>query len=588
VSKPRPLEVFLLRLSHLLRLDEDRRFLIVALLTGAAAGLTAILYHVLLGTIYTFCFGEVDFSRHDDWHIVFWPLLGGLIASVILMKLPQARGSGVAHTKIAIFVRDGYIPLRSTIGKFLASAIGIGSGQSMGPEGPALHIGAGIASLAGRLATLSKQRMQQLVPVGAAAGLAAVFNAPITAVLFIIEEIVGNVNTPVLGSTVIAAVIAVIVAHWIVGPEALFQIPAYSVVGGSELLIFAVLGVVGGLASVAFTRGLEKGRDRLLRVPTRFAVWLPAAGGLAVGIMGLAYPQILSVGYNYVSDVLNNRLTLALMIALAMFKILGTMVCYATGNAGGIFAPSLYMGAMVGGATGEIAHILFPASRLSDVGAYALIGMGAMFAGNNRTPITSIFMIFEVTRDYNMMLPVMIANVIAYAVAMKLQPDGIYEILAAQDGVHLPTHRTRHTLRQLTNSDALVTDYLGFDEHEPVKVVAREIAGSNQTGFPVFEGGRFVGLITNDQVTRAVAEGRDLTAGELAAWRPDLMVFPDESLEGSLQLLGHGAAVLPVVSRLNTHTLLGLVTTTDVMRAFGVAQTGRVETPPEQKVETKL
>lgn len=544
----------------------------LAVFTGGFAGFIAVLYHLFLDSLFTSLFGGIDFTRHTDWRLVVIPMLGGLLAALILKWLPQARGSGVAHTKIAIAARDGYISMRSTMGKFLASGTGIGMGQSMGPEGPAIHIGAGVASLIGRLASLSKDKLQQLVPVGAAAGLAAVFNAPITAVLFILEEVIGDVNTPLLGSTIVAAVVAVIVARSVLGSEPLFQVPRYTLGGGSELLVFAVLGLIGGAVSVGFTSGLAWARVRLRRVPARYRFWMPVAGSTLVGLLALAFPQILSVGYNYVNDVLNGRMGLSTMFWLTIFKILATGICIAFGNVGGLFAPSLFMGAMLGGAVGGFAHILFPASRLSDVGAYALIGMGTMFAGVNRTPMTSIFMIFEVTQDYNLIMPLMVANILAYAVATRLQNEGIYEIMAEQDGIHLPSRKTRHVLQRLTNSDALAPSYVFFNAGESVQQVLPRVQGMEQSAFPVMKDGALVGLVATKLLTREMAEHRPQTpVGNLAEWPHAAIVFPDESLEDSLRKLGNGVPALAVVSRLDSHQLLGVLTTPDIMNAFGIA-----------------
>lgn len=544
----------------------------LAVFTGGFAGFIAVLYHLFLDSLFTSLFGGIDFSRHTDWRLVVIPTVGGLLAALFLKWLPQARGSGVAHTKIAIVARDGYISMRSTIGKFLASGTGIGMGQSMGPEGPAIHIGAGVASLIGRLTSLSKDKLQQLIPVGAAAGLAAVFNAPITAVLFILEEVIGDVNTPLLGSTIVAAVVAVIVARSVLGGEPLFQVPAYTLGGSSELLVFAVLGLIGGAASAGFTSGLAWARIRLRRVPARYRFWMPVVGSALVGLMALLFPQILSVGYNYVNDVLNNRMGLSTMFWLTIFKILATGVCIAFGNVGGLFAPSLFMGAMLGGAVGGFAHILFPASRLSDVGAYALIGMGTMFAGVNRTPMTSIFMIFEVTQDYNLIMPLMVANILAYAVASRLQNEGIYEIMAEQDGIHLPSGKNRHVLQRLTNSDALAPSYVFFNAGETVQQVLPRVQGMEQSSFPVLANGALVGLVPTKVLTREMAEHRPQTPiGNLSQWPHEAVVFPDESLEDSLRKLGNGAPILAVVSRLDAHQLLGVLTTSDIMNAFGIA-----------------
>ncbi len=587
MSRPRRPEISLVRLRQFLNLHQRRAFLVISIGTGALAGFTAVLYHIFLEYLFHHLFARVNLFSHRDWRVVAIVTAGGVVAALILNLLPEARGSGVAHTKIAVVARDGYIPLRSTLGKFFASGIGIGSGQSMGPEGPALHIGAGIASLIGRLTSQPKERLQQLVPIGAAAGLAAVFNAPITAVLFTLEEIVGDLNTPLLGSTVVAAVVAVIVSRWFLGPGPLFHVPTFETGGPSELIIFAVLGVVGGVLSVAFTEGLLRGRARLLRTRPILRRWLPVSGAFVVGVMALAFPQILSVGYDTVNTVLDGHMLLGVMLWLALFKIVATGVCYATGNAGGVFAPSLYMGAMVGGSVGAIAHTLFPASQLSSVGAYALIGMGTMFAGINRTPMTSIFMIFEVTLDYNLILPLMVANMTAYVIAVRMQHEGIYEALARQDGIVLPTHRSEGVLRQLTNADAVPGSFIAFSAQESVRDVAARVQDSTQPVFPVMDRDRFAGTVAAARITEAIASHREeVTMGELSEWDAEILVYPDQSLYQSLQLLGQGHPALAVVSRLDSRELVGIITTPDVMRALGFASGAQPAEPSH--VEAKL
>ncbi len=590
-------ELSLLRWQKALHLGENRLFMLLAIGTGLVAGLVAVLYHLLLDWLFTHLYGGSDLHAGLHWRYLVFLGVGATIASLVMEWLPQSRGSGVAHTKIAILVHDGYIPLRSTIGKFLASGVGIGSGQAMGPEGPAVHIGAGVASVIGRLSSLPKRKIQQLVPVGAAAGLAAVFNAPITAVLFVLEEVIGDLNTPMLGSTIIAAVMAVMVSRWFLGNGPLFHVPQYEFGGARELPAFAALGLVGGMASVAFTGSLVNMRRHFLRRSGPWRRWLPVAGALVVGLIAFAFPQVLGVGYHYVNAVLNDRMAVSLMLWLVLAKMAATAICYATGNAGGIFAPSLYIGAMLGGGAGALVHLGFPNYHASAIGAYALVGMGVMFAGINRTPITSIFMIFEVTQDYNLILPLMIANVIAFAVATRLQGEGIYELLAAQDGVHLPSRHSRIQLQRLTNGDAMEARWEGLPAHLTAEQALQRLQADNdgaQNAFPVLAERDFVGLVSRAALLHAVADHQgEQTLGQMAHLDPELRVFPDESLETTLHLLGRGADLVPVLSRLDGRTLLGVLTTADVMRAFGVAEgraqgSGPAAPPPQASVETRL
>ncbi len=572
MSRPKPTQVKVLRLLRRLHLDENRLFAVLAISTGALAGMMVVLYHLLLQSIYTWLYGNLNFQRAWDWRLPLYATGGGLVAALVLRLMPESRGSGVAQTKIAILARNGYIALRSTLGKFLASAIGIGSGQSMGPEGPALHIGAGVASLIGRLTASSKTKMQQLVPVGAAAGLAAIFNAPITAVLFVLEEVIGDVNTPLLGSTIIAAVTAVMVRRAVLGGKPLFHVPAYTLGGLSDLLIFVVLGVLGGIISAGFGRAILWGRAHMLRSPQKIRTWIPVTGSLFCGLVALRYPQILSVGYTWVDQALNDRMVLHVLVWLAILKFLSTAICYATGNSGGVFAPSLYLGAMFGGALGSVAHILFPASRLSDAGAYALVGMGALFAGINRTPMTSIFMIFEVTQDYNLILPLMVANIIAYGVAARMSREGLYEGLARQDGVILPSRHNEYVLRRLRNSDALQAHPLVLEAGESAEQALQRASDASASAFAVLQEGQYLGMVRAETLARAVAEGKgDEPVSEWADTDAGLLLYPDEPVDRSLALLASGQPLLPVVSRLNSRQLVGVVSTADIMHAFALA-----------------
>ena len=332
-------------------------------------------------------------------------------------------------------------------GKFFCTSATLASGIPLGREGPSVQVGAGIASVLGRTLGLGPEKVKALLPVGAAAAVAAAFNTPLAAVLFSLEEIVGDLHAPVLGSVVLASATAWMVLRLLLGNHPLFKVPQYQLVHPLEFAVYAVLGVAGGLVSVAFTKLLLGIRAFFLRFP-RKTVWLqPAAGGLLVGAMGWFVPQVMGVGYGYVSDVLNGNMALKLMLLLLVFKLLAVTTSYSSGNAGGIFGPSLFMGATLGGIVGGLAHRLLPAYTAS-AGAYALVGMGAVFAGIVRAPMTSVVMIFEMTQDYAVIVPLMISNMVSLYIASRLQRQPIYEALAAQDG-HTHSHMRSRVTRTL-------------------------------------------------------------------------------------------------------------------------------------------
>jgi CIC family chloride channel protein len=319
-----------------------------------------------------------------------------------------------------------------------------------------VQIGAGIASVLARRFGLSKTNVKALVPVGCSAALAAAFNTPIAAVLFSLEEILGDLNAPVLASVVLSSATSWMVLHLILGDEPLFHTPGWQLVNPLEFAIYAVLGLVGGLASVCFVKLLLKLRIWFRQLPPSTSWLQPVAGGLLIGVFGLFVPEVLGVGYDYVDHVLGGDFPVKVVALLAVMKLIATPVCYSSGNAGGIFGPSLFIGAMVGGTVGSVAHNLFP-QVTANPGAYALVGMGTAFAGIVRTPITSVIMIFEMTRDYSIIVPLMISNLISFFISQQLQREPIYEALALQEGVYLPTGESREKLAGIRVSEVMHT-----------------------------------------------------------------------------------------------------------------------------------
>src|SRR5579863_3734741 len=417
----------------------DQLLLILSLVIGALVGLVVVAFILLTGRLAARMYP----AGGSGWRRVLVPVLGSLSTGYLLWRyFPFARGSGIPQTKFALFVNDGYIRFRTVFGKFFCCSASLASGIALGREGPSVQVGAGIASVVARNLGLNARQVKSLVPVGCAAALAAAFNTPIAAVLFSLEEIMGDLHASVLGSVVLSSATSWLVLHLVLGDEPLFHVAGYRAVHPAEFGVYAVLGVVGGLGSVGFVKLLLGLRAWFMRQP-KWTVWFqPVAGGLTVGLMGYFVPEVMGVGYNHVEKVLNGDIVLKLVVLFAVLKIVATAVCYASGNAGGIFGPALFIGAMMGGAVGGVAQVLFPGSTAGP-GAYALVGMGTAFAGIVRTPLTSVIMIFEVTRDYTIIVPLMISNLIAYFISYKLQKEPIYEALAHQDGIHLPSGEAR-------------------------------------------------------------------------------------------------------------------------------------------------
>jgi CIC family chloride channel protein len=448
--------------SERLRVREDQVFLILTIVVGIVGGLSAVFFSLGIDWAARLFFG---FSP-SPLRLFLVPPLASVVTGIALAKIvPEVRGSGVPQTKAAYHLASGVIPWRTPIGKFITGVICIGSGHSMGREGPSVQIGAGLASGIGRWLGLSPSRVRDLVPVGAAGALAAAFNTPVAAVLFALEEIIGDMNASLIGSTVVASVASVIVERSILGNEPLFHVPVYHLEHPAELGAYALLGIVGGGVSVLFCKLLLGLRMLFRQLPDQTRIIQPAIGGLVIGGLLLLSPAVMGVGYEYVDQALNGGLVLKTLVFLSAMKLFATVVSYTSGNAGGIFAPSLYIGAMTGGAVGTLVHTHAPFPT-AEPGAYALVGMGALFAGIVRAPMTSVFMIFEITQDYQILVPLMVANLLSYLISRRYQPLPVYEALLLQDNVHLPHRVLRHQTRTITARDVMNHD-ASVAEHPP-------------------------------------------------------------------------------------------------------------------------
>jgi CIC family chloride channel protein len=403
--------------SAILRDREEQVFLILTLVIGALVGLVVVAFILLTERAGVRLYP----AGGAAWRRLVVPVGGSLGMGYLLYRyFPDARGSGVPQTKAALYAREGRISLSTVIGKFFCTSATLASGIPLGREGPAVQVGAGIASVLGRWLGLRPEKVKALLPVGAAAAVAAAFNTPLAAVLFSLEEVVGDLHAPVLGSVVLASATSWAMLRLLLGNNPLFQVPQYQLVNPLELGIYALLGVAGGFVSVAFTKLLLWMRARFLRLPRRTVWFQPVTGGLLVGVMGWFVPQLLGVGYKHVGEALNGGMALKLMLLLLVLKFFAVATSYASGNAGGIFGPSLFLGAMLGGIMGNIANHFLP-DTVGTPGAYALVGMGTVFAGIVRAPMTSVVMIFEITRDYAVIVPLMISNLVSFFISSKFQ-----------------------------------------------------------------------------------------------------------------------------------------------------------------------
>ncbi len=452
--------------------NERQRLLVFTILAGGLCGLAAVAFHASCGLMEAMFINRATSASGHSW--IFWtiltPALGGLVTGIALYYVvPAAAGSGIPQVKVAFITRSGYVSVKETVGKFVLCVIQLGTGGSLGVEGPTVHICAGVSNMLARLGRLSPKNSRRMTSVGMAAGIAAAFNAPIAAVTFTLEELIGSLDQTMLSGVIVAAALAAVVENRVLGSNPIFHVPKhYELANDSSLIWYALLGFLAAVVSVAFTDSLLWLRawfKRLTGVPK----WVhPALGGAATG--GFAVVAILFFHVNGIAGDPYKTLTMALtgastltvgaMAGLCVLKLAATVTSYSSGGAGGIFAPALYMGGMLGGAVGYLDVTVFHHSADS-IGAFAVVGMGAVFAGVVRAPMTSILIIFEMTGGYGLVLPLMIANMSAFALARHWRHTAVYDALLEQDGIFL--HPRAKLDPPAPNSTALPTTELSTD-----------------------------------------------------------------------------------------------------------------------------
>lgn len=561
-----PYSARLAQLFSGLALREDRLFFALAIVIGILAGLAVVGFRIAIDRSSSLLLGAAP----SHLRLLLAPSLTGLlIAALVIHVFPRVRGSGVNQTKAAVYVYNGYIPFRTGIGKLITAALAIGSGHSLGPEDPSLQIGASLASALGRRFRLSRERLRLIAPVGAAAGLAAAFNAPISAVLFVIEEVIGRWSAGVLGSVVLSAISSVVVVRSVLGPEPLFRIPVVSFVHPSELLAYVILGLVGGCAAVVFAESIGFLRPRLRALPRWSQYFQPAAAGFLIGLIGrFGAPQIMGAGYGYIDQAIHGHYTWQILGILAGLKILATTLSFVSGTPGGMFAPTLFIGAMLGGAVGGVERIFYP-HLTGTTGTYALVGMGVLFAGFMRAPMTSVFMVLEVSGNYSIIVPVIVANTFAYVISRSLQRVPIFDLLTRQDGLVLPSLEEQREQVLLRVEDAMKTATAPvLSAEDPVQVSFRRIQNLAPTLFLVRMSPSGWNTVTRETLKQLVGEGKgEMTLGSNLPLRSLPHLYPDLPLEAALPYISQ-FPLIPVVHRADSHRLEGVISRDDVFKKY--------------------
>ena len=445
--------------------NERQRLLAITIVAGGLCGLVAVAFHVTCAYLYTQLIDRATGAPGHAW--IWWtiltPALGGLIAGLGLTYwVPAAAGSGIPQVKTAYTFRFGAVTMKEAVGKFVLCALQLGSGASLGLEGPTVQICAGVSNFLARMGLLSPKNRKRMASVGMAAGIAAAFNAPIAAVTFTLEELMGSLDQTMLSGVIVAAALAAVVEHSFLGANPVFRMPrlqTYRLTNASSLLWYALLGLLAAIVSVVFTDSLLALRKWFKTLKSAPKWVRPAIGGAATGAMAVVaiwffhWNGIAGSPYDTLTQALLGNLPVTAMIGLCVLKLAATVCSYSSGGSGGIFAPALFMGGMLGGAVGYLDVTVFhhPADS---IGTFAVVGMGAVFAGIVRAPMTSILIIFEMTGGYGLVLPMMIANMSAFALARHWRHTPVYEALLAQDGIYLEQKHKPHGTEGQGNAQA--------------------------------------------------------------------------------------------------------------------------------------
>jgi CIC family chloride channel protein len=549
----------------------------LALTVGAGAGVGAIGFRYLIEGFTWLFTGHTDPSALGHFtnpHLAFLgpfvvlvvPVIGGLLYGPLVYRFaPEARGHGVPEVMLAVHQDEGRIRGRVPVVKSLASAITIGSGGSVGREGPIVQIGSAIGSGLGQLTRQAGENTRLLVACGAAGGIAATFNAPIAGVFFALELILRNFETRSFGLVVLASVVATAVGRIAFGAEAFLTLPDFTLVSGWEYPLYALLGILAAFVGVAFIKvlyGSEDLADRIWRGPA----WLrPAAGGILLGALLLVLPEMYGVGYPVLEGAIHGEYVVALLLVFLVGKIVATSLTMAIGGSGGVFAPGLFMGAMLGSAFGTGAHDLLPAAT-AGAGAYGLVGMAAVFAATGRAPITAVLIVFELTGDYSIILPLMLAVVVATALSRLLSEDTIYTLKLRRRGIDIDRPAALDALAGIPISAAMQPPPIPLAAEARMSDVAGRLAEEGRLALPVVDlDDRVIGVIDARAIEGALERGEDGVALVLVESIPSLRSHDD--LGKAIEWITEGDREgLPIIDA--SGGLAGWVEHRDLLRAY--------------------
>ena len=561
-------------LIYYLRTSSASYFLIFSILVGIGAGFGAILFRWLILQFHNLFFikGEDILGFAGHYYVIFIPVLGGLIIGPLIHFLArEAKGHGVPEVINSMIINGGKIRLRVPLVKAIASSICIGSGGSVGREGPIIQIGSAIGSAIGQFFKLTEEKTKTLVACGAAAGIAATFNAPLGGIFFALEVILREYGLRNFSSVVLSSVTATVISRHFLGDHPAFQVPAFQLYGLLDIPFYFVLGILCALAAWLFIKVLYKSEDifNSLKIPEYIK---PAIGGLIIGLIGLYFPQVFGVGYEVIENSINKEIALGVIVTLVFLKIIATSVTLGSGGSGGIFAPSLFIGALLGEAFGKLVQLIFPAVIIPP-GAFALVGMAAVFAGTSHAPISAILLLFEMTGNYKILPPLMITCVISVILVRWMTKYSIYTLKLMRKGIDIEQYRVVDYMESITVSEGMILNVITVLQSSTVKNVGLKIKSTNHRGFPVLDNNeKLVGIVTRKDINRALNKGEAETEVGKVMTKDIILCFPDESLKTALHKMAEkNVGRIPVVKREDKEHIIGLITRKSLMNAYNQA-----------------
>ena len=562
-----------------LQANEHTIMALLGIIVGLAGGLGAVGFRYLIRFFQTLAYGSqadlLELVINMPWYYrVAIPAIGGLVVGpMVYFFAREAKGHGVPEVMEAVALKGGVIRKRVVVIKTLVSAICIGTGGSVGREGPIVQIGSAVGSLLGQFMKVSAERMRTLVGCGAAAGIAATFNAPIAGSMFALEVVLGDFGLATFSPIVISAVMATAVSRYFLGNDPAFTVPAYELVSAWEFPLYLGLGIFCAAVGVTFTRTLYRIEDLFDGI--KFPEYLKGIiGGLILGVGSLVFPQVLGVGYGAIYTALMQKIVWWLLLLLVLAKILATSITIGSGGSGGIFAPSLFVGAMAGGFFGAVIHRLLPGLTATP-GAYSIVGMGAVVAATTHGPLSAILILFEMTSDYKIILPLMLACIIATVTSGQLLRDSIYTLKLARRGVDLKGGKEVNVLKSLFVKDVMNANVETMPEAFPLKKMAEKISKSKFNSFPVLnDRNQLSGILSFNDYSEAIFDEdlKDLVVAKDLATTDLVTVCLDDNLYTALEKISSkDYAVLPVVAAEDPTKLEGVVSRRDIIGAYNKA-----------------